>query len=271
MRQVSLQGPGGLILVGLLALVLAAPWLELVPLGPASLPPLGFDGAGSAHPLGTDGAGGDLASALTGALGLSMMITVAALACQVVLGVGLGLIAATHPVLGLPIRVVARGLQMLGLPLLAIAALALIRAGEWEPNAPVIALALGIFGWAPIALGILGALKSARHAPHVQAAREIGMAPWRVLSRHGTGAMAGPALAGAALGLVETAMAELLLGFLGLGLGAASLGGFFAEAASSLTLALWWPALVAALGAILWLLALILIADHVARQTGGAR
>ncbi len=78
-------------------------------------------------------------------------------------------------------------------------------------------LALGIFGWAPIARLLRGSILSVREAEYVEGARSLGASRWRIVTRHVLPNSYAPVLIYATFSVGVAIVAEASLSFLGAG------------------------------------------------------
>lgn len=214
--------------LALLALAaLAAPWLA--PTDPNAVDVQArFAPPSLEHPLGTDNLGRDLASRLLYGARISLGIAVATTAGTALLGLGLGLLAATSDRLvgSVVLRVVDVVQALPGLLL----ALALV--GVLGPSLRNLVIAIIAVWWAGYARVVRSIALSVRERPFVEAARALGASEWRILRRHILPNVLGPTVVLSTLDLGRTLLAVSGLSFLGLGARAPSpeWGAMLAEA-----------------------------------------
>ncbi|MEM0922162.1 MAG: hypothetical protein AAGF44_11650 [Pseudomonadota bacterium] len=265
---------GAVLLVLLAVFAFATPWLELTAEGVPGLPPSFLPGGDGSHPLGTDAAGRDMALRLASALGVTFLILAAAIAGQILVGLGMVLFGAALSPLGWAFGGLARGLHLLSLPFAALAFLALLAGLDLLPQElwlriAVVTGALILAGWPRCAMAVWAKLAHVVEAPHIRAAREIAMPAPRIWLRHMLPGTEQALLSALPLVAVETAMASLALGFLGLGSTAelSCLGTIMAEFVAEPDGAPGMPFSLAALTGLFLLLGLILTG----RENGATR
>jgi oligopeptide transport system permease protein len=79
-------------------------------------------------------------------------------------------------------------------------------------------LALGIIGWVGEARLVRGQVMQAKEMLYVEAARSLGMRPWRILFQHILPNILGPVIVSLTFGIPQNILAESFLSFVGLGL-----------------------------------------------------
>jgi len=188
----------------------------------ARLPPSWLEGGSPKYLLGTDDQGRDLLSALMYGARISLFVGLASVLLSLLIGVSLGLLAGF--VGGRIDSLIMRICDvMLSFPAILIALLIDGIARLRFPNAPetlsfgVLVLAIAMTGWMQYARTVRGSTLVERNKEYVQAARVIGVRPWRVMFRHVLPNVLGPVLV---LGTIHVASAitlEATLSFLGVG------------------------------------------------------
>ncbi len=206
---------------------LAAPWLA--PTDPTAVDVQArFAPPSVEHPLGTDNLGRDVASRLLHGARISLGLAVATTVGTTVLGLALGLLAATSDRLAgsVVMRVVDIVQALPGLLL----ALALV--GVLGPSLRNLVIAIIAVWWAGYARVVRSIALSVRERPFVEAARALGASEWRILRRHLLPNVLGPTAVLSTLDLGRTLLAVSGLSFLGLGARAPSpeWGAMLAEA-----------------------------------------
>lgn len=260
-----LQGPGGAIFLAIVALAVALPWLSGAP-GPQGAPPA------VAYPLGTDLSGRDMLWQLSRAVAGTLLIALTALGGQVVLGTGLGtLFGMIGGALGRAMVWLSGFLHLLSIPLLAILVLLALQVRGDTGSLPLggatlLAVILAFCGWPRIARDAGRSLLREQGTAHVRAARELGMGPVRLFARHLASATYHPIRHGAVITLLETVLALVLIGFVGMGENVVTLGALLADGVAGFDPALWWLAAWPAVVIVLLIFSLALIAGHVARE-----
>jgi peptide/nickel transport system permease protein len=199
----------------------------------AQLKPPGTPG----HPLGTDAFGRDLLSRTIHGAALSMLVALAVVALGGITGVVLGIIAGyaggtVDTVLGRIWDV------LLSFPdiLLFIAIAGTLGASV---QTTVIALTIGLVpGFSRLTRE---RVLTQRRRDYVEAARAVGLGPWRIMFRHVLPNSMTPVLVQAALAVPAVILAQAALSYLGLGVPppAPSWGEMIAEGQSLLFLAPW--------------------------------
>jgi ABC-type dipeptide/oligopeptide/nickel transport system permease subunit len=252
-RAGSLSLVLGLVLVGSLAVAaVAADWVtpfryDEITTSREETPPIP---PSSRNWLGTDSLGRDLLTRLLHGARISLEVGLAGEALAVLLGVAGGALAGWRGgwVDALVMRLVEMVLAF-PLPLVVLAVVAAIpEPGALpligslpHPGIALVALVLGLVGWAPISRIVRAQLLTAREAEYSQAARALGAGDGRLLFRHLLPNCASPVLVAATLGIAGNILAEAWLSFLGLGARAPlpSWGAMILEGQSQLTLNPW--------------------------------
>jgi len=273
---------GAVLLLGLATAVLA-PWLApqdpcdlaALDLMESGLPPVWLEGGRPAHLLGTDDQGRDLLSALLHGTRLSLAVCALAVGLSLLLGVGIGLLAAQAGgwIDALLMRLCD---VMLSFPPLLVAMLTAGIGRLLWPQAGVVldfgvvVLAIGLTGWVPHARTVRAAAGVELGREHVLAARVIGVAPWRILLRHVLPHVLAPVRVLATLQVGSAVLTEATLSFLGLGAPPTvpTLGTLVRTGHDHLLSGQWW--LVAFPGAVLVLLVLAAqaLGDALQGETG---
>ncbi|MGO3885566.1 MAG: oligopeptide ABC transporter permease [Mycetocola sp.] len=203
---------GSGILLAIVASALAAPILSGY--GPNDIDLSNLEAAPSAeHPLGTDALGRDVLARLLYGGRISVLVGVAAVLLQVVIGVTIGAIAGY--VGGRTDTVLMRFTEIvMCFPFYAIAITlaAIFGASIWN-----VILIIGILNWTGLARLVRAELLSLREREYVLAARALGVRPWHIIGRHLLRNAYGPILVNATLAVAGGILAEAALSFLGLG------------------------------------------------------
>jgi peptide/nickel transport system permease protein len=204
----------------LLLVVLAAvfaPWLA--PHDPtyqetsASLRP-GLWAGNTTYLLGTDLQGRDVLSRLIYGARVSVAVGVAAVVISVVLGVLSGLVAGYYGGPSGDALMRLADVQLAFPPIL----LALALVGILGPNLLNVILVLGVTGWVIYARVVRARVLSVKEMDFVTAARALGGADGRILSRHILPNILAPVLVLATLEVATVIIAEAALSFLGVGI-----------------------------------------------------
>jgi len=188
----------------------------------ARLPPRWMEGGSPQYWLGTDDQGRDLLSALMYGARISLFVGLASVLLSVVVGVSLGLLAGFLGgwMDGLIMRICD---VMLSFPAILVALLIGGIARLKFPHAPdslsfvVLVLAISTTGWMQYARTVRGSTLVERNKEYVQAARVIGVRPWRLMFRHVLPNVLGPVLVLATIHVAAAITLEATLSFLGVG------------------------------------------------------
>jgi peptide/nickel transport system permease protein len=207
-----------------------APWvaphdpfdLATLNLADARLPPAWEPEGSTTYLLGTDDQGRCILSALMYGARISLAVGLASVLLSVVVGVGLGLLSgfAGGRVDAFIMRVCD---VMLSFPSILIALLIDGVGRAMFPNAHetlafgVLIFAIALSGWVQYARTVRGSTLVERNKEYVQAARVIGVAPWRIMARHVLPNVLGPVLVLATIQVAAPILTEATLSFLGVG------------------------------------------------------
>jgi peptide/nickel transport system permease protein len=203
--------------IGALALAALAFVVGMATLDPAAATrtdlPNRLAGPGPAAWLGHDGLGRDVLARL--AVGARVSFAVAATVVTLSLAVGVALGATAALAGGWTDVVIARFIDVvLAFPGLLLAiGLAAVRG----PGIGNVVLALSVLGWTTYARLTRAEFARARTLPFVEAARALGIGPFRLVVRHMLPLAAPALLVQATFGLSGAIVAEASLSFLGLG------------------------------------------------------
>ncbi len=203
---------GGVVIVILGVIALAAPWLPFhdplsVNLPDALLPP------STRYWLGTDQLGRDVFSRLVYGARISLSIGVIAVGIAVLLGTLIGAVAGFFG--GWLDALLMRCVDtMLSIPtiFLLLAVIALV-----GPSIQLIMVVIGLTSWMGVARLVRAEILSLKEREFVLAARVIGASAWRILMRHLLPNAMAPVLVAATLGVGGAILTESVLSYLGLG------------------------------------------------------
>ena len=255
---------------------LFAPWLAphdpsdlaRVDLADSHLPPAWLADGRATYPLGTDDQGRDMLSALLYGLRISLMVGLGSVALSVVIGVATGLVAGFA---GGVVDAVLMRLSdvMLSFPPILIALLIDGVGRAIFPHArdvlafAVLVLALTLTEWVRYARTVRGSTLVERHKEYVQAARLVGVRPWRLLRRHVLPNVLGPVLVLATIQVGQAIVTEATLSFLGIGVPPTtpSLGTLIRIGNDFLYAGEWWITLFPAAALVLVALSVNLLGD----------
>ena len=209
---------------------LFAPWiaphnpfdLATLNLSDARLPPAWAEGGSTNYLLGTDDQGRDILSALMYGARISLFVGLASVLLSLVVGVGLGLLSGFvgGNIDALIMRVCD---VMLSFPSILIALLIDGVGRAVFPNAHdglafgVLIFAISLSGWVQYARTVRGSTLVERNKEYVQAARVIGVSPYRIMARHVLPNVMGPVLVLATIQVAAAILTEATLSFLGVG------------------------------------------------------
>jgi len=228
--------------LGLLLLLTA--WALVGPaLSPWSAATLDWDHPAAAptavaqHWFGTDTLGRDVYVRCWLGLRVSLSIAVLAALGGLVIGTVTGAVAGSvgGAVDALLMRVVDVGYA------LPVVLLALLLSVVWGRGSGTLVIAAGTVGWLATARMVRSETRRLWHAPYVEAARLIGVAPVTLFLRHVWPNLMGPVLVHATLTVPSLVVLESFLSFLGLGVQepAASLGNLLHDGAREMERAPW--------------------------------
>lgn len=203
---------GVMLLTLLSAFSLFAPWLTAytpddMDLYNIEAPP------GSEHWLGTDEIGRDVFARLLYGGRVSILVALAAVIFQAVLGVTLGSIAGYKS--GAADMSIMRFIDIImcfPFYAMAITLAALLGASSWN-----VILIIGVLHWTGIARLVRAELLSLRESGYVQAAKSIGVGSCTIIWRHLLRNACAPIVVNLTLAVANAILAEAALSFIGLG------------------------------------------------------
>lgn len=210
---------GGVLILVLIGLTLAGPWLGLPDPVRGDLrarmlaPTISWTGLGP-HPFGTDQLGRDILSRIVTGSRVTLMVAGSAVILGGIIGVFLGMIAGYFG--GWSDRILMRLVDIqLAFPLMLLALLVVAALG---PSLHNLIAVLALTSWVRYARIVRGQVLTVREREFVQAARSIGASHLRILARHILPNILTPILVVATLELARTIVLEAGLSFLGLGI-----------------------------------------------------
>ena len=196
--------------------------LATLELADSRLPPAWADEGKPKYLLGTDDQGRDILSALMYGTRISLFVGLTSVLLSMLVGVSLGLLSGFAG--GRTDAFIMRVCDvMLSFPAILIALLIDGVGRAMFPNAHdtlafgVLIFAIALGGWVQYARTVRGSTMVERHKEYVQAARVIGVAPWRIMFRHVLPNVLGPVLVLATIQVAAAILTEATLSFLGVG------------------------------------------------------
>ena len=222
-RRHKLAVAGTVILAVIAIAVLIGPWLWTVPIND-----IDFDarlkGAMLAHPFGTDDLGQDLLARMLYGGRISLAVGIVAMMIGVIVGTCVGAIAGISrgSVDTALMWVTDLFLSLPQLPLLLLIiylfrdklkAIVGVEAGVFI----MIVAVIGGFRWMPVARLVRAQFLSIREKEFVEAARALGVSPFRLVARHILPNSLGPVIIAGTIDVAVAIIAESTLSFLGLG------------------------------------------------------
>ncbi len=188
------------------------------------LPPAWMADGHLSYPLGTDDQGRDVFSTILYGSRISLLVGLAAVALAMILGVGLGLLSGY---LGgrLDAFIMRVADVQLSFPAILIALLidgAARAALPSDIHTDMLSLivligSIGLANWVQYARTVRGSTLVEKSKEYVQAARVIGVRPWRIMIRHVLPNVLGPVLVIATINVATAIITEATLSFLGVG------------------------------------------------------
>lgn len=214
---------GTVVLLVMTAATLAGPVVYRTPIDEIDFKAK-LKGPSRAHPLGTDDLGQDLLARMLYGGRISIAVGIAAMLIAITLGVFVGAVAGyVGGALdnGL-MRITDLCLSLPQLPLLLLIVY-LFRDFVRKAFGPelgiflLIVTVIGSLRWMPVARLVRASFLSLKEKEFVEAARCLGVPPWRQIVRHILPNALGPVIVAASLGVGTAIIAESSLSFLGLG------------------------------------------------------
>jgi ABC-type dipeptide/oligopeptide/nickel transport system permease subunit len=255
---------GGLVLLVVVGAALAAP--QVAPHDPARqsllrrlTPPVWERGGSAAYPLGTDQLGRDILSRLIHGARISLVVGIAAVVVSVAVGVSLGLLSGF---MGGRVDTIIMTVVDIFLSFPQIL-LALAFVAALGPSLVTIIVVLGFTGWERYARVVRAEVLALREKDFVEAARAMGVGPFRTLRRHILPNTFSSIIVLSTLQVAQAILQESALSFLGVSTGSThptwgqmiTLGRDFVSVA-------WWLPTFPGLAILLTVLAINLVGDR---------
>ena len=241
---------GSLILVVVVGVALAAPWVA--PHDPAKqsllrrfTPPVWQAGGSAAYLLGTDQVGRDVLSRIVHGARISLLVGVSAVIVSLLVGVTAGLVS---------------GFIFLSFPQLL---LALAFVAALGPSLVTIIVVLGLTGWERYTRVVRAEVMALREKEFIEAARAIGVGRLRIIVRHVLPNTVSSIVVLSTLQVAQAILAEAALSFLGVSSGRAypTWGHMISLGRDFVTVA-WWLPTLPGLAILLTVLAINLVGDR---------
>ena len=255
---------GGLILLVVVASAIFAP--QVAPHDPTKqslirrfTPPVWAPAGDARFPLGTDQVGRDILSRIIHGARISLLVGVAAVVVSLTVGVSLGLVSGFFG--GRPDTVIMTVVDTtLSFPqlLLALGFVAVL-----GPSLTNIILVLGLTGWERYARVVRAEVLALREKDFVEAARAMGVGPFRILWRHLLPNTFSSIIVMSTLQVAQAILQEAALSFLGVGTGSSypTWGQMIALGRDFVSVA-WWLPTFPGLAILLTVLAINLVGDR---------
>lgn len=247
----------------LTALAVLAPWLTSY--GPDEMDLYNIEAPPNhEHWLGTDEIGRDVFTRLLYGGRVSIMVALAAVIFQAVIGIVLGSVAGYKSgVADMLIMRITDIIMCFPFYAMAITLAALLGASSWN-----VILIIGVLHWTGIARLVRAELLSLRESGYVQAAKSMGVGSFTIIYRHLLRNAYAPILVNLTLAVANAILAEAALSFIGLGVKQPQPSwGNMLSAAQSIRVINdeWWLWIPAGLAIVLMVLAINFIGEGLAR------
>ena len=188
------------------------------------IPPAWMDGGGRKFILGTDIQGRDLYSTMLYGMRTSVLIGCGAVVMQAMLGIIIGLISGY---IGGKIDTILMRIADVQLSFSTLMVAIIISAifqvafgvGRYEDlSVFLLVIIIGFSEWPQYARTVRASVLREKHKEYVEAARVIGLSPWRIMARHILPNTMSPVLVISTVQVANAVMSEAMLSFLGLGM-----------------------------------------------------
>jgi len=255
---------GSLILVVVVGVALAAPWVA--PHDPAKqsllrrfTPPVWQAGGSAAYLLGTDQVGRDVLSRIVHGARISLLVGVSAVIVSLLVGVTAGLVSGfvggkVDTAIGTVVDIFLSFPQIL---------LALAFVAALGPSLVTIIVVLGLTGWERYTRVVRAEVMALREKEFIEAARAIGVGRLRIIVRHVLPNTVSSIVVLSTLQVAQAILAEAALSFLGVSSGRAypTWGHMISLGRDFVTVA-WWLPTLPGLAILLTVLAINLVGDR---------
>ncbi len=255
-----------------------APWvaphtpfdLASLSLNDSLLPPAWQADGRAQYLLGTDDQGRDVLSTILYGSRISLLVGVASVALAIAIGVGLGLLSG-YAGGRLDAFIMRVADVQLSFPAILIALLidGVARAvlprdvhTDWMAIAVLVG-SIGLANWVQYARTVRGSTLVEKSKEYVQAARVIGVPPWKIMVRHVLPNVLGPVLVIATINVATAIITEATLSFLGVGVPptSPSLGTMINTGNNFLYSGEWWLVVLPGLALVLLCMSVNLLGD----------
>ncbi len=255
-----------------------APWvaphqpfdLASISLDDSLLPPAWSDDGRLSYLLGTDDQGRDVLSTILYGSRISLLVGIASVVFAMALGIGLGLLSGY--VGGRLDAFIMRVADVqLSFPAILIALLidgvaraVLPRDSHTDTMAILVLIgSIGLANWVQYARTVRGSTLVEKSKEYVQAARVIGVPPWKIMARHVLPNVMGPVLVIATINIATAIITEATLSFLGVGVPPTqpSLGTMINTGNNFLYSGEWWLVVFPGLALVLLCMSVNLLGD----------
>lgn len=214
---------GALALAVIVVAVVAGPFVYHVPINEIDFKAK-LQGPSWAHPLGTDDLGQDLLARVLYGGRISLAVGVAAMIIAITVGTAVGAVSGygggTMDHVLMRITDLFLSLPQLPLLLLIVYLFRDMLRKLLGPEAGIFILIVAVIGglrWMPVARLVRAQFLSIREKEFVEAARGLGVSPFRQVARHILPNAVGPVIVAGSLDVATAIIAESSLSFLGLG------------------------------------------------------
>lgn len=259
LRANRLALAGGVVVLALFAVSLAAPWLA--PYDPAYIDVKSvLEGPSARHPFGADHLGRDVLSRMIWGSRISLKVGFVAVGLATLIGVFFGSLAGYYG--GWVDAAIMRFVDlMLCFPafFLILAVIAILEPSIWN-----IMVVIGATGWMGVARLVRAEFLTLKSREFVLAARALGAGDARIIFRHILPNALAPVLVAATLGVAGAILTESALSFLGIGVQppTPSWGNILTAGKDNISIA-WWLSLYPGLAILITVLGYNLLGEGI--------